>query len=149
MQDTFMRAAIVVIIVAAASSLLTAQETKPVPKDSVRVAIPGCTKGYIFTSAPRTVDEPGAFEIPEGMHLRMNGPKKLMSEIKAHEGSLVEITGLMKKGQYREGVRIGGNVTIMPGAGSNGGTMPISPVAGQIQIDVEGWRPLAGSCRSS
>ena len=35
-----------------------AQEKKKVPGDSVRVSIPGCTKGYIFTVGRRTVDEP-------------------------------------------------------------------------------------------
>lgn len=141
-----MRSAAVVIAAVAASSLLVAaQETKRVPKDSVRVSIPGCTKGYIFTAGRRTVDEPGHFEISEGMHLRMNGPKKLMTEIKAHEGSIIEITGLMKKGQYREGINIGKGVRVTPGPA--GGGLP-SPTAGQIQIDVEGWRPLLGACPS-
>jgi len=44
-----------------------------VPKDSVRVFIPGCSKGYIFTAGRPTQDEPGSVDIPEGMHLRMNG----------------------------------------------------------------------------
>ena len=134
------------IIIAAfvlSAPLLTAQERKPVPKDSARVSLPGCTKGYVFTAGRRTVDEPGMFEVPEGMHLRMNGPKKLIEEIKAHEGSRIEITGLMKKGQFVEGVNVGKGVRISPGP-ANGG-LP-SPAAGQIQIDVEGWRPLDGSC---
>jgi hypothetical protein len=139
--------AAVVVSVAALSTLLTAQEPKPVPKDSVRVAIPGCTKGYIFTAGPRTVEEPGNFEIREGMHLRMNGPKKLMSEIKAHEGSMIEIIGLMKKGQYNDGVNIGGGVRIGPGPTGPSGRFP-SPAANQIQIDVEGWRPIVGDCRA-
>jgi hypothetical protein len=139
--------AAVVVSVAALSTLLTAQEPKPVPKDSVRVAIPGCTKGYIFTAGPRTVEEPGNFEIREGMHLRMNGPKKLMSEIKAHEGSMIEIIGLMKKGQYNDGVNIGGGVRIGPGPTGPSGRFP-SPAANQIQIDVEGWRQIAGDCPS-
>src|SRR5256885_16395714 len=80
---------------------LIAQETKPVPKGSVRVSIPGCTKGYVFTAGRRTTDEPGSGDIPEGMHLRMNGPKKMIADIKAHEGSRIEITGLMKTGQLR------------------------------------------------
>jgi hypothetical protein len=140
---------IVPIILAAlviSGLLLQAQERKPVPKDSVRVSLPGCTHGYVFTAGRKTVDEPGSFEIPEGMHLRMNGPKKLMNEIKAQQGSMIEITGLMRKGQYKDGISIGGGVTISPmapGAGIN------SPTAGQIQIDVEGWRPLAGTCASS
>src|SRR5262249_23353056 len=98
------------IAVAAALTLSPgAQEPKPVPKDSVRVSIPGCTKGYIFPAGRRTADEPGSVDVPEGMHMRMNGPKKTIDEIKAHEGSTIVITGLMKKGQFTPGgVGIGG-----------------------------------------
>jgi len=120
---------------------LLAQETKPVPKDSARVAVVGCTKGYIFTAAERTTEAPGSFDLPEGTHLRMNGPKKLINEIKAHEGSMIELTGLMKKGQIMPGgVRVGGNVTV--------GT-PTSPGGSQAFMDVEGWRRGVGrSCQS-
>jgi hypothetical protein len=130
------------------SGAAAAQETKPVPKDSVRVFIPGCTKGYIFTAGRRTEDEPGSVNIPEGMHLRMNAPKKLMTEIKAHEGSMIEISGLMKKGQLKpDGVSIGGGVRISPGQASAGG-MSGNPGVSQSMIDVEGWRPIAGDCPS-
>jgi hypothetical protein len=142
-----MKTAIVSLAAAAlCSAFVMAQESKPVPKDSVRLSIPGCTHGYVFTAGPRNSDQPGSFEIPEGMHLRMNGDKKLMAEIKAHEGSMIEITGLMKKGQYKEGVSLGGGVTVS--AGSPPGSGFGSPSAGQIQIDVEGWRPVDGACRS-
>jgi len=142
-----MRTAAVLIVAVVLSTPLAAQETKQVPKDSVRVSIPGCVKGYVFTAGPRTQDEPGNSEITEGMHLRMNGPKKLMNEIKTHQGSMIEITGLMKKGQFKEGIGIGGGVRISPGSSSPGGMGP-NPTAGQPQIDVEGWRPVAGFCRS-
>jgi hypothetical protein len=117
----------------------------------VRVFIPGCTKGFIFTAGRRTVDEPGSVAIPEGMHVRLNGPKKMLAEIKAHEGSMIEITGLMKKGQYKpDGVGIGGGVRVSPGPGftGGGGQAGGSPVANQIGIDVEGWRPIVGNCPS-
>src|SRR5262245_1598150 len=139
-----MRTATVVVMVGASTAFLCAQE-KPVPKDSVRVSVPGCTKGYVFTAGRRTLDEPGSVDMPEGMHLRMNGPKKLMAEIKAHEGSMIVITGLVRKGQYNEGASLGGGVRFVPG--SAGGGIP-GPTAGQIQIDVESWRPILGSCRS-
>jgi len=127
---------------------LLAQEEKPVPKDSARVSVPGCTKGYVFTAGPRTEEEPGSIDIPDGMHFRMNGPKKLMSEIKAHEGSLIVITGLIKRGQHRDGVTIGG-VRITPGLSPTGhGSLMPSPAADQPQIDVEGWRPGVGNCPS-
>ena len=125
---------------------LAAQETKPVPKGSVRVAIPGCTKGYVFTVAPRTVEAPGSVDVPPGMHLRLNAPKKMMAEIKAREGNLIEITGLMKKGQYGpSGIGVGG-VRITPGANPQSGTLSVGAPAYQQVIDVEGWRPVAGDC---
>ena len=126
-----------------------AQERKPVPKDSMRVSIPGCTKGFIFTAGRRTQDEPGSVDIPEGTHLRMNGPKSMMAEIKAHQGSMIEITGLMKKGQHKpDGVGIGGGVRITPGPATGGG-LPGDPSVRQMFIDVEGWRPVVGACPSS
>ena len=146
----FMRTPTVIIAtVALLSGRFVAQEQKPVPKDSVRVSIPGCTKGYIFTAGRRTLDEPGSVSVPEGMHFRMNGPKKLIAEIKAQEGSMIEITGVTKSGQYKpDGVGIGGGVRISSGTGLTGGSVPGSPVASQIGLDVEGWRPVAGRCPS-
>ena len=140
--------AAVAILIAASSVVPSAQEPKPVPKDSVRVSIPGCTKGQVFTAGPRTAHEQGTVSIREGMHVRMNGPKQLMSEIKAHQGSMIEVTGLMKKGQYDDGVAIGGGVRVSPGPSGPGGGFGGSPTANQIQIDVEGWRPIEGSCPS-
>jgi hypothetical protein len=135
-----------IAIAAALTTAIAGQEKKPVPKDSVRVAVPGCTKGYIFTAGPRTLEEPGNFEIREGMHLRMNGPKKLLNEIKAHEGSMIELTGLMKKGQFNEGVNIGGGIRVSPGP--NGVGVGTSPATSQIWIDVEGWRQIEGACHA-
>jgi hypothetical protein len=138
----------IAIAIVALSGPLIAQEEKPVPKNSVRVSIPGCTKGQIFTAGRRTADQPGSADIPEGMHLRMNGPKKMMAEIKAREGTMIEITGLMRKGQYGPaGVGIGGGVRISPGSPPTAGMTPSANVS-QIMIDVEGWRPTLGECAS-
>jgi hypothetical protein len=71
----------------------------------------------------------------------------VIAEIKAHEGSMVGITGLMKKGQYAPGVAIGGGVRISPGSSGTGGLVG-NPGGDQIYIDVEGWRPVPGSCPS-
>ena len=138
----------IIIAIAVLTGPLVAQEEKPAPKNSVRVSIPGCTKGQIFTAGRRTGDQPGSVDIPEGMHLRMNGPKKMMAEIKAREGSMIEITGLMRKGQYGPaGVGIGGGVRISPGSPPTAGMSPSANVS-QIMIDVEGWRPTVGECAS-
>jgi hypothetical protein len=133
----------------ALSAALAAQDTKPVPKDSVRVFVPGCVKGAMFTTGRRTEDEPGP-AVPEGTRLRMNGPKKLMSEIKAEEGTRIEITGLIKKGQYEQsGIRLGPGVRMSGGpTGGTTGSLGPNPVVDQIMIDVEGWRKVLGECPS-
>ena len=38
--------------------VVLAQEQKPVPKDSVRIYVPGCAKGYVFTAVRATEDTP-------------------------------------------------------------------------------------------
>jgi hypothetical protein len=141
----FMRFAAVVLSLAI-SSPLAGQETKPVPKGSVRVSIPGCSKGYMFTAGPRTEEAPGSVDVPQGMHLRLNAPKKMMAEIKAHEGSLIEITGLMRKGQYGPtGIGLGG-VRVQPGSSPGSGSISVGAPASPVMIDVEGWRPVVGYC---
>ena len=143
-----MKTTVLIVLVAVLSAPLGAQDLKPVPKDSVRVFIPGCTKGLVFTAGPRTEDQPGRSDIPEGMHLRMNGPKKLMAEIKAYKNSMIEITGLVLKGQVRPGgVNVGG-LRITPGLTPTGGGVGSDPFLNQVVIDVEGWRPVPGGCPS-
>jgi hypothetical protein len=59
---------------------------------------------------------------------------------------MIGITGLMKKGQYLPGgVSLGGGVRVSPGTSGGG---PGAPYVEQAFIDVEGWRPVAGSCPS-
>jgi len=136
------------LVAAMLSGALAAQEKKPVPKDSVRVSIPGCSKGYVFTAGRRTEDQPGGAAVPEGMHLRMSGPKKMMADIKGQEGSRIEITGLMKRGQAGDGVSLGGGVHITGGPPVAGGSRLGAPGANQNMIDVEGWRHVPGDCPS-
>jgi hypothetical protein len=135
-------------VAATLSALVAAQEHKPVPKDSARVFVPGCSKGRVFTAGRATEDQTGGAAVPEGTHLRMSGPKAMMAEIKGQEGSRVEITGLIKKGQYaQQGIAIGGGVRVMPGSAPSGGLSP-NPGGSMIMIDVEGWRRVAGECPS-
>ena len=139
-------AAVVTVAIVMLSGPLLAQETKKVPKDSQRVTIPGCVRGYVFTAGPKTEDQVGRSDVPEGMHLRMNGPKKLMGEVKAHEGQMIQITGLMKKGQYNStGINIGGGVRITPGSGPGPGSLSAPAVP---SIDVESFQPVPGDCPS-
>jgi hypothetical protein len=72
-----------------------------------------------------------------------------MAEIKRHEGSRIEITGLMKKGQAgQDGIGIGRGVRITPGPSTSSGGLRPTPGGGQVMIDVEGWRRVEGNCPS-
>ena len=129
-----------------------AQDEKPkkVDKNSVRVSVPGCGKGYMFTATRRTEDT-GGTAVPEGTHLRMNGKKDLMNEIKGHEGSRLEITGLIRRGQELPGgIPLGGGARIGGGGsmpGNGGGSVSVGRVgASPIMIDVEGYRVVPGDC---
>ena len=106
---------VVSILIALSGAFLAAQE-KPVPKDSVRIFINGCAKGRVFIVGERREDQPGRSDVRPGTRLRMNGPRNVMDEIKAREGTEIEITGLIRKGQELPGgVALGGGVSI--GAG--------------------------------
>ena len=142
-----MKTTLLLVVAAMLGGPLDAQESKPVPKDSIRVFVPGCAKGYVFTAGPRTEDQPAGSAIREGTHLRMSGPKTLMAEIKGHAGSMIEITGLMKRGQAGQGVSLGRGVRITGGSPASGGSLP-GPGGGQMMIDVEGWRRVPGACPS-
>ncbi len=141
-----MRRLLFLLVICIAIPPAMAQEEKPIPKNSVRVHVPGCAHGYLFVAGRGAEDQPGSTVVPEGMRLRMNGPKRLMAEIKAHEGSMIEITGTMKKGQFKEGgVGLGGGVRVGPSAGPGGiAGVPPPAISNQIMIDVEGWRQIVG-----
>jgi hypothetical protein len=129
-------------LVAGLSAGLLAQE-KEVPKDSMRISIPGCSKGQAFTVIESPEHE-SRTTVEPGRRFRMAGPKAVLKEIKEREGQPVEITGLVRKGQIdQRGVSVGGNVRVSPGP-------PRESIGkayfDQVVIDVEGWRPLSGKC---
>jgi hypothetical protein len=80
------------------------------------------------------------------MKLRLEGNKKVLNEIKAHEGSMVEITGLMKKSEVvQPGIGVaGGRIRITP-VMPNGGTSP-NPGPPTPVIDVEAYQLLNTTC---
>jgi len=136
------------VLLALAGVWVAAQEPKPVPKGSIRVSIPGCANGAVFTVGRRTADEPGTVDVPEGLHLHMNGPKKLMTAIKDHQPGMIEITGIAKRDDLVPNqLNLGKGIGISPGPTTSGTSHGPVPVASQGQIDVEGWRQIPGECK--
>ena len=139
------------LVTIVAGVLLSAQE-REVPRDSERLTLPGCAKGRTFITASTAEHEAIRSGVPEGRRFRMAGPGKLLKEIEAREGRMIELTGLVRKSQLADP----GGVTIAGGRVRIGGRMPVSgsgdlrndPGYNQVVIDVEAWRPLPDACPS-
>ena len=130
---------------------LGAQEEKPVPKDSVRVSIPGCSKGSAFVVTDSPEAERTSIEIKTGRRFRLTGKKDLLNEIKQREGYMIEVTGIIRRNDLQGpgGVTLGGGrVRIgggQPVAGA-GSSVNRAPESVNAVLDVEGFRPLGEPC---
>ena len=142
-----MKSLLLVTVVTVSGGLLSAQE-KAVPKDSVRLTIPGCAYDRLFIVDSSPEHEMPRSDIKPGRRLRLSGPKKMLEEIKARQSDMVELTGLMRKSDLIEqGVGLaGGSVRIMPGRSPVGATGGPDSTVTQAVIDVESWRPLNVTC---
>ena len=138
------------LLAAAVATGVTRAQEREVPKDSALVSIQGCARGRAFVVGERSEDQPGTLEIEPGRRFRLNGPKKILDEIKLRERTVIEVTGLIRKADLNEqGVSVlGGRVRI-------GGRVPRSPISdpardpayNQATIDVQSWRLLEGDCK--
>jgi hypothetical protein len=135
------------------SASLPGQENK-VPKDSTRISISGCSKGRTLTATRRSEPEPVTNPVADGRRFRLSGPKKTLDEIRAQEGNLIEVTGLVKLSELSpatQGIAIGGGGSIRIGGGPLN-TDPTQvdprrdPLANQTLFDVESWRVLPERC---
>ncbi len=103
------------------SAAVLAQDTKPIPKDSVEVTARGCLKGRVFTGTGQPEGE-GVVRGPDvtGRHFRVSGPRDVMNVVKQNDGHLVEIVGIVRKAALDDqgvGFKVGGaRVVVSPGA---------------------------------
>lgn len=140
-----------ILLLSVIASAATAQEEKPVPKDSARVHIAGCANKRTFTVKRPPEGEPVQVEIEPGRQFSMNGKKELLAQIHAHEADMIELTGIVLRNDLarQPGVSLGGGrIRISPGnpqapLGGGGGT---DPHYTRSIIDVESWRPLPATC---
>jgi len=145
-----MKRHLLAVAIALASAALVIAQERPVPKDSSRVSIAGCARNRTFIVGRAPEGEPVRSDIEPGRRFRMNGEKPTLADIKAHERTLIEVTGLVRQADLNppRGIGIGSRVRI-------GGGQPQSPIGSgpatsasyaEAIIDVEGWRTLPGEC---
>jgi hypothetical protein len=145
-----MRVSLFLGLALACGSVLFAQE-RQIPKDSVLLTMQGCAKGRTFTVGPRSEHQPANVDVSPGRRFRLSGSKKILEEIRKRQEAMVEITGLVRKGQLSGP----GGVSIAGGRIRIGGATPQNPIYSdprrdpgynQVVIDVESWAPLPDSC---
>jgi hypothetical protein len=143
-----MKAAAFLLVLLTPATLL-AQE-REVPKDSARVSIPGCSKGSAFVVTESPERERTSTEIVTGRRFRLTGKKDLLNEIKKREGTMIEVTGIIRKNDLAGpgGISLGGGRVRIGGGPpvAGGGDPNRAPASANAIIDVEGFRPLAASC---
>ena len=114
----------------------------------MRLSISGCARGRVFTVDRNPEHEVPSPTIAYGTKVRLEGPKKLLEEIKANERSMVELTGLMKLSDTTQpGVGLaGGRVRIAPAMPMGRGVGGRDPGPQPPVVDIESWRLLNASC---
>jgi hypothetical protein len=143
--------AVALFLAASMAAVAAAQETK-VPDDSQLVSLNGCAKNGNFIVGERREDQPGSLEIEPGRRFRLEGPKKLLNDIKLHQRTAMQVSGLIRKVDVNgpQGVSVmGGRVRI---GGARVPQDPISnpardPAYNQPVMDVRSWKALTADCR--
>jgi hypothetical protein len=144
-----MRSPFACVVFVTAVTAVNAQE-RPVPSDSSRITVTGCAKGSVFTVRWRDDHEPTTGEIADGRRFRLTGRKEILNDVKKREGSMVELTGLVRKNAVAppQGIRVG---AVQIGIGNP--QQPISdparnPDLYQPIFDVESYQLLPDACRT-
>ncbi|HEX5475358.1 MAG TPA: hypothetical protein VFX12_11905 [Vicinamibacterales bacterium] len=142
--------AFVMALVLAGPPAQQPQEARPkVPKDSVQLVIAGCLKGRVLSaSSVRKTDVMSGPEV--SVHtFRLAGKKDVMKTVKANDGRLVEVTGLVRKADVTAppGMRIGNTKIVVGGGyGSADPNRRPDPAEGVVVMDVDAVTATGGSC---
>ena len=128
----------------AIATMASGQE-RPVPSDSTRITVPGCAKDRLFVVEEPQGREVRATGITPGRRFRLSGQRGVLDDIKKRQGTMIEVTGLIRKSDMSPG-----GVTLLGGRVRIGGAPtrdPIrDPMYNQVVLDVEGFQVLPDSC---
>jgi hypothetical protein len=126
----------------------TIAQERPVPNDSNRITIAGCARDRAFVVGTPEGREISTSGIQVGRRFRLSGPRSVLDDIKRREGSMVEITGLVRKSDMAGP----GGISLLGGRVRIGGIAPRDavrdPMYNQVVIDVEGYQLLPDPCAS-
>lgn len=143
-----MRTTVLAAAILAGVTLEAAAQERPVPSDSSRITLSGCVRGNAFTVRWRSDHEPVTGEVAEGRRFRLTGPRGVLGEVRRREGSMVLLTGLVRRNAVgpEQGIAVGG-VRIGIGPPQQPMADPArSPGMYQPVFDVESYQLLPDPC---
>jgi hypothetical protein len=126
-------------------------EPKKIPKGSVEVTSQGCLQGRAFYAIPPREAEVQRGPDISGRTFRVAAKKDLMREVKAMDGNLVLVTGIVRAASLADnqpGRRIGNTRVVI---GSPGGSDPMArptqgPIVNVAIMDLESIRFVDKGC---
>jgi hypothetical protein len=139
---------LIALLAAAPVAGPAAGQEKPVPKNEVRVQIPGCAYKRTFISSEAPAGELVGV-IKEGRRFKMSASKELLADINKQTPSMIEITGRIRRADLDDtrGIPVGGGVRIGGGRPvASGGAIGRDPGYSEVLIDVEAFRLLPDTC---
>jgi|MudIll2142460700_1097286.scaffolds.fasta_scaffold141507_2 hypothetical protein len=138
----------------APAPLAAGAQEKTTKEGTTALVVTGCLKGRVLT-VTRNPEEAGAVVTgPDvvGRSFRLAGPKDVMAEVKAHDGDLVEMAGLVRSSDLARplGVMVG-NTRIAIGVGPMGpdgmrAGGQRDPFANVVVMDATALRFISDSC---
>jgi hypothetical protein len=138
------------LLLALGVSGATAQDVKPIPRDSTRLVVTGCLKGRMLTAIESREPEVSGPDVT-GRSFRLSGPKALMADIKRFDRQVVEVIGLVKTSalvNQRTGAMFGRTrVVVGPPMSTDPTKNPArNPDASYVVMDASSVRFLSETC---
>lgn len=126
-----------------------AQEARPVPAGSVEVGARGCLRGRVFTAVPRTDKDGSVGPDVSGRSFRLAGSRGLMDQVTWYNGSLVDVTGVVREAELNRpvpGARPGTSVGNPPRTDIARKTVRNTPTGGLPIMDLRAVRLVSNTC---
>ena len=125
------------------------QEARSVPAGSVEVGARGCLSGRVFTAIPRAEKDGATGPDVSGRNFRLTGSRAVMDKVSWFNGSLVEVSGLVREAELNRpvpGARPGTSVGNPPRIDPTRTTVRTTPTGGLPIMDVGSVRLESNIC---
>lgn len=126
-----------------------AQDARPVPAGSVEIGARGCLQGRVFTAVPRTEKDGAVGPDVSGRSFRLAGSRALLDQVTWYNGSLVQVTGVVREAELNRpvpGARPGTSVGNPPRLDPTRTNVRTTPTGGLPVMDLRSVRLVSNTC---